>query len=276
MSLKKILLSIALLIGLVLAGVGFFFWKTFRKFMVTATLQPDPHLTIFIGGASNSILLNAEDGSKALVVDTKMGADAKKLCEKVTAPEMVVVNTHIHPDHIGGNALYPSATFITGSYPQEKWPKDSQYPDQILEPGQEKVLQIGSETVHILNIGPAHSAQDLVVYLENRKLLVCGDLVFADIHPIFIDPDGNAIAWLKALADLEQRYAFRTLVAGHGGLMDRSALLTQKEYFASIRAAMNDPEKLALLKKKYAGYVSVPVVAGFEITVKALQKNTPS
>lgn len=272
MSIKKILLSIGLLIGLVLAGVGFFFWKTFRKFMVTATFQPDPQLTIFIGGASNSILLSAEDGSKMLVVDTKMGGDAKKLREQVTAREIVVVNTHIHLDHIGGNALYPGATCIAGAYPREQWPAGSKYPDQTLEPGEEKILQIGSETVHILNVGPAHSRQDLVVYLENRKLLVCGDLVFADIHPIFSDPAGNAGAWLKALERIEQNYDIRVLVPGHGIAMDQSAFLAQKEYFAAIRASLDDPEKLAMLKKKYASYLAVPGVASFNVTVNALSR----
>jgi glyoxylase-like metal-dependent hydrolase (beta-lactamase superfamily II) len=273
MSLKKILLALALLIGLVLAGVVFFFWKTFRKFMLTATLQPDPHLTIFIGGASNSLLLNAEDGAQALVIDTKMGGDAKKLRERVTAPHIVLVNTHIHPDHIGGNDLYPTATLIAAAYPHEKWPEDSRYPDQTLQPGQEKILQIGSETVHILNIGPAHSAQDVVIYLENRKLLVCGDLVFADMHPILIDPDGSAGAWLAALEHLEQRYDIQTVLTGHGALLDRSAFLAQKEYFAAIRTGLDDPEKLAALKKKYEGYAVVPVVAGFEVTAKALARS---
>lgn len=273
MSLKKILLSLALLIGLILAGVGFFFWKTFRKFMVTATLQPDPQLTILIGGASNSLLLNAEDGAQALVIDTKMGGDAKKLCQQVTAPHIVLVNTHIHPDHIGGNDLYPTATLIAAAYPHEKWQEDSRYPDQTLQPGQEKILQIGSETVHILNVGPAHSAQDVVVYLEKRKLLACGDLVFADMHPIMIDPDGSAGAWLAALEHLEQRYDIQTVLAGHGALLDRSAFLAQKEYFASIRASLDDPQNLVTLKQKYAGYTALPVVAGFEVTMKALARS---
>lgn len=273
MFLKKILLSLALFIGLILAGVGFFFWKTFRKFMVTATLQPDPYLTIFIGGASNSLLLKAEDNSKALVVDSKMGGDAKKLRGQVTAAEIVLVNTHIHPDHIGGNDLYPTATVIAAAYPREKWSEDSKYPDQTLQPGEEKLLQIGSETVHILNLGPAHSAQDVVVYLENRKLLVCGDLVFEDMHPIMIDPDGSADAWLAALELLEQRYDIQGIVAGHGAMLERSALVAQKEYFASIRASLDNPQNLATLKQKYAGYAAVPVVAGFEVTVKALARS---
>ncbi len=172
---KKVLLIVGLTILVVIAAGGIYFWKSYQDFIKVETVSHDPQLTIYLGGG-NSIVLTSEDGASALIVDTKMRGAAQILKNQVKAKDITIVNTHDHFDHVGGNALYPQAKIIAGAYTKEQWDEDSdktsRYPDVTLKPGEEKIMKIGSETVHIFNTGRAHTWNDVVVYLENRKLLV--------------------------------------------------------------------------------------------------------
>jgi Zn-dependent hydrolases, including glyoxylases len=274
---KKVLLIISLLIVIIIAVGGFYFWKIYQQFGKVETVQLDPQLTVYLGGGGNSIVLTSEDGSKALVVDTKMMRAAKKLRGEVKATDITIVNTHAHFDHTGGNALYPSAKIISGAYTSEQWDSDSRkksrYPDLALKPGEEKVIKIGSETVRIRNMGRAHSWNDVVVYCEKRKLLVAGDLVFLDMHAALHAKSGaNVASWIGVLDSLASRYKIKTLIPGHGKISDQSALAVMKDYFVSIGDAIGKPEKQAELKNKYKDYFSLPGIFSFRNTTKFIEK----
>jgi cyclase len=232
-------------------------------------------LTIYIGGGGNSIVLTSEDGTKALIVDTKMGGAAKDLMKSVKAGEIIIVNTHSHSDHTSGNSLYPSAKIIAGAYTREQWDIDSdksRYPDILLKSGEEKVFQIGSEKVHIRNMGRAHTWNDVVVYCENRKFLATGDIVFFDMHPALLTKSGsNVKLWVGVLNDLYNRYNVKTLVPGHGKVSDRNGLVVMKDYFVSIGDSIGKPEMQAALKKKYKDYFAIPFMSGIDKTMKYIE-----
>jgi glyoxylase-like metal-dependent hydrolase (beta-lactamase superfamily II) len=274
---KKVLLIVVLLIVVIIAVGGFYFWKIYQQFGKVETVQLDPQLTVYLDGGGNSIVLTSEDGSKALVVDTKMRRAAKKLRDEVKAAEITIVNTHAHYDHTGGNALYPSAKIISGAYTNEQWDNDSKktsrYPDLALKPGEEKVIKLGSETVRIRNMGRAHTWNDVVVYCEKRKLLVTGDLVFIDMHPALYTKSGaNVASWIGVLDSLASRYKIKTLIPGHGKILDQTALAVMTDYFVSIGDAIGKPDKQAELKKKYKDYFTLPGIFSFRNTTKFVEK----
>lgn len=270
---KKKPLVLAALVVVALAIGGTYFWY---NYFAVKTVQYDPQLTVYWGGMSgNSIILVSEDGSKALVVDTKIKDDAKHLQKKVTAKDIIIVNTHSHYDHTGGNSLYPKASVIGGAYSKEQWAGDSdqsRYPDQTIAPKEERVISIGGETVHIHNTGRAHTWNDVVVYCEKRQLLVAGDLIFHNVHPFLHSKTGSHVgSWIKVLEMLPEKYDIKTVVPGHGAISDKSVVTGMKDYFVEISGAINDPEKLSGLKKKYDSYFSVPKMTGFENTVRFIK-----
>ncbi len=270
---KKKLFVFSALLVLVLAIVGVYIWFTY---LVVKTIRYDPQLTIYWGGMNgNSIVLVSEDGSKALVVDTKDGGDSKDLRESVTAKEIIIVNTHSHYDHTQGNSLYPEAIVIGGAYAKKQWASDSdesRYPDQTIELNEEKVIMIGSETVHIYNTGRAHTWNDVVVYCEKRQLLVTGDLVFHEIHPVLYSKIGSHVSrWIKVLETLSEKYNIKTVVPGHGRVSDKTIIAGMRDYFVRIGNATNDTEKMANLKKEYAHYFSIPKMTEFDNTVNFIK-----
>ncbi|MCD4814503.1 MBL fold metallo-hydrolase [bacterium] len=275
---KKIALwSITGLVVLILTGIGIVGWKM-QPLLVCKAEPLNEQLQIFIGGGGNSIVLISADKQKVLVVDTKMGMWSKQLkayCDQV-APDadVMVVNTHYHSDHIKGNVLFPQAQLIAGDYTDTFWQSHAgtRLPDERITVGEETVLVLGEETVHIRNMGQAHTRHDTVVYLEKRKLLVTGDLVFNGWHPAMFETAGSHVdKWILVLDDLIARYAVEILVPGHGPVTDGSGLLKQREYFVSLRDAADDPEKLVQLKKKYKEFFTLPFMTGFEKTLKFIR-----
>ena len=273
---KKVLQVVGLLIVVAIGSGGIYVWQTYQSFMKVETIQYDPQLTIYLG-CGNSIVLTSEDGSAALVVDTKMRGAAETLREKVSAEDIIIVNTHDHFDHVGGNPLYQPAKIIAGKYSKKQWQDDAgkanRYPDITIKPGDEKVLKIGSEIVHIYNIGRAHTWNDVVVYFENRKLLATGDLVFNNMHPAVLAKSGTKVAsWINALDALSKKYSIKTLVPGHGPVTDQNALVVMKDYFVAVGDAIGNKEKQKALKEKYKNYVSFPGMFSFNNTLKFIEQ----
>ena len=277
---KRIFIIAGAVSALLVVFAGFFIFLGYQKFMSIDAIEYDPYCEILLGGGGNSVILTSEDGSEALVVDTKMGPAAKKMRKSVKANALTVVNTHFHGDHTGGNALYPNAKLIAGAYSKEQWAsmtKNSRYPDETLKPGEELVLKIGSETAHVRNMGAAHSSNDVVVYLEKRRLLITGDIVFLKMHPVLAARGGCRVAsWIDVLDSLYNRYEIKALVPGHGSVSDKNALITMKEYFTSIDSAISDPQKLSALRKKYKKCSSVPGMSSFDKTVAFIKNEQGS
>ena len=86
---KKVLQIVGLLIVVVIVAGGIYVWKSYQSFMKIETIQYDPQLTIYLGGG-NSVVLTSEDGSAALVVDTKLKGAAKILRENIKANDMTI------------------------------------------------------------------------------------------------------------------------------------------------------------------------------------------
>ena len=77
------------------------------------------------------------------------------------------------------------------------------------------VIEMGAEKIEIINLGPAHSPGDIVVWLAQKKLVISGDMAFHQrLLPVFehTDTDGWIESW-QAFLDLNAEI----VIPGHGG-----------------------------------------------------------
>lgn len=126
-----------------------------------------------IGGDRNFGYLVGDRGAKqAVIVDPAFSPEA--VVERATAQGLAVthiVNTHGHGDHVNGNA---KAKELTGA-PVAVF-KDSAVPHDIgLEDN--GTLKVGAYTLRFLHT-PGHIADHLVVYVEEPRVAITGDLIF--------------------------------------------------------------------------------------------------
>ena len=140
----------------------------------------------------------------------------------------IAVNTHHHPDHTYGNGLLPATTTIVGHHlcregvlraghkAQAELPAD--YGDQPLRApdvtvAADTTLHLDEFPVELLVMGPAHSTNDIGVWLPEQRVMFAGDLAFSGGHPIFLEGslDGFRSA-VRRMRDL----APAALLPGHG------------------------------------------------------------
>ncbi|HEY6879793.1 MAG TPA: MBL fold metallo-hydrolase, partial [Polyangiales bacterium] len=93
-------------------------------------------------------------------------------------------------------------------------------------------LQVGDTEVQLIEVGPAHTRGDVIVYLPKQKVLFAGDILFIDSHPIVWDgPIQNWIDACERILELD----VEVIVPGHGPLTDKRGVQRTKEYWRRVQ-----------------------------------------
>lgn len=197
------------------------------------------HLDIDEGYQGDICNLSVVVGDKGVaVIDTsgslKVGQQLHAAIKEITdLPILYVVNTHVHPDHIFGNAAFVAdkATFVghaklaaamqlrEASYKElnEKFlgsevAKGSEIviPTSVVE-GQ-LTLDLGGRTLEVTAHPVAHTDTDVTVVDTKTKTLFTGDLLFVERTPVL---EGD-IKGLIATLDKLKTGDYNQVVPGHG------------------------------------------------------------
>lgn len=95
----------------------------------------------------------------------------------------------------------------------------------------ELTLMVGNKRVVLMEVGPAHTEGDVLVYLPDDKMIFSGDILFIEGHPVmWAGPVGNWIRACERIAALD----VETIVPGHGPLTDKAGVLKHRDYLAFL------------------------------------------
>jgi glyoxylase-like metal-dependent hydrolase (beta-lactamase superfamily II) len=163
---------------------------------------------------------------KVAVIDTGAGT-TPELTEAVRkAAERIdlIINTHAHTDHCGGNRFLEGETLIherdkgeaeRGTFYRTTFLTGSNMPgikvDRTLKEGD--VIDLGEMKLRVLNT-PGHTPGSICLYEEDEKILFSGDTLFPDGafgRTDFGGSDAEMLESLKRIAALE----VETLYPGH-------------------------------------------------------------
>ena len=136
----------------------------------------------FMNGTENIYLLEGEE--KALLLDTGYGVgNLRAFVEKLTDKEIVVANTHFHPDHASGNGEFEKVFVSKGSeldalrvgpgpFDLSKLP----YPNyEKVYVGEGDKIELGGRTIEVLGVLPAHCNSSLFFLDRGHRMLFTGD-----------------------------------------------------------------------------------------------------
>jgi cyclase len=94
-------------------------------------------------------------------------------------------------------------------------------------------LRVGAKEVRLIEVGPAHTRGDVIVYVPADRTLFTGDMLFIGGHPlVWAGPVAN---WIKA-CDLMLGWDVETVVPGHGPITDKAGIRAVKAYFEYLLA----------------------------------------
>lgn len=141
-----------------------------------------------------------------------------------------LVNTHHHGDHTFGNFLVENATIIGHEkcresvlreglaahrlFPGVDWGEITLAPPTVTFTDRLD-LWVDDLRIELIFVGPAHTTNDIVAWIPDKKLLFSGDVVFNGGAPFALA--GSIGGWLDAL-DVIRGLGAETIVPGHGAI----------------------------------------------------------
>ncbi len=200
---------------------------------VYAYLQPDGtwwiNNTGFLVGPQGVVSID----SCATERRTRAYKDA--IAAVTSLPVRTVLNTHHHGDHTFGNCLFPGAAIIAherarseaiASGPPRDLPfwNGPEWGNLVLDPPfvtftDEIAVHVGDLRAQVRHVGtPAHTTNDSIIWIPDRSVLFCGDLIFNGGTPFLLM--GSVSGAIEVLEQIVRPLGARTIVPGHGPVFE--------------------------------------------------------
>jgi cyclase len=92
-------------------------------------------------------------------------------------------------------------------------------------------LHVGGRPVQLIEVGPAHTQGDLMVYVPDAKALFSADILFIDSTPVmWAGPVENWLAALDRILEMD----VDVIVPGHGPITDKNGVRQVKAYWEFV------------------------------------------
>lgn len=218
------------------------------------------------GGGGNIAALVGDDG--VLLVDSLFDPMNAALIDAVAeiTPRQVeyVINTHIHIDHVNGNAKLAEAGALILAHDntrrrfletRSRFPRNGgtfvpQEPESarpIVSFNDRMTLYVNGEEVQVMHAPPAHTDGDLFVYFPKADVLHLGDVYRTTSYPIVDRYNGGTVRGTIAALDQAIDIAGENtrVIPGHGlEIMTRGDLVAFRSMILDIQTKV-----LALIRE---------------------------
>jgi glyoxylase-like metal-dependent hydrolase (beta-lactamase superfamily II) len=243
-------------------------------------LHVQGNVWMLTGGGFNCAISVGDDG--ILVVDTMVAPLADKLLAKIkeiggNKPIRLIINTHAHADHVGGNEKISAAgeRIVAGNFAAQvgnsagnsaqiiahentekrMLDNDPPYPFVAMPTdtffNEEKEVYFNGEAVQMFYQPSAHTDGDIMVFFRKSDVVVSGDVYINTVFPIFMPQQGGSyqgiINALNNILDLtvpaEKQEGGTYVIPGHGRLADEADVVEYRDMNTIIRDRFADAIK---------------------------------
>jgi glyoxylase-like metal-dependent hydrolase (beta-lactamase superfamily II) len=248
-------------------------------------LHVQGNVYMLVGAGGNITFQVASDG--VLLVDTGLAqmsdqvlAAVRQLTKPVTnRPIRYIINTHVHPDHTGGNErLRAAGKTITGGnvvgnitdaaegaaiLARDEVLQKMSAPTGVQAPtpfgawptetynGDRNELFFNFEAIQMFHPGPAHTNGDSIVFFRRSDVVSTGDIFMTTSYLIIDLQNGGSlngiIDALNFILDLtipaEKQEGGTMVIPGHGRLCDEADVVEYRDMVTIIRDRIADQIK---------------------------------
>lgn len=249
--------------------------KPKKRFLFpTATWKFDSSLTLFLGGAG--ICAALREKNETLLVNTNLAAAAEQWradLQKLGGYENAKVVLSSLSGAFGGadeiRALGPDVkqVFAHVDTVEDLTPLASLAVENVI---QEMRLEIGGETVCLIPVTGCATESDLVVFFENRSLMMFGALFSNRIHPLLkIGVASRAEKWIATLEELLARYKPQACVPGEGEIGSAEDV---REFVRYLRALTDPAVEFSYCRQNF-DWMEIPSATSLEENFDLLRRN---
>jgi glyoxylase-like metal-dependent hydrolase (beta-lactamase superfamily II) len=238
-------------------------------------LHVQGNVYMLVGAGGNITVQVGDEG--VLLVDTSYEQMSAKVVAAIRTlsnkPIRYIINTHVHEDHIGGNAPIAKlgATIAGGnmgvgantgaaiiahenvlnrmsaptgqqaSSPSAAWPTDTYFT-------RKKELFFNGEAIEIIHQMSAHTDGDSLVFFRRSDVVSAGDLFLTTTFPVIDLQRGGSIHGiveaLNRILDItipkDKQEGGTYVIPGHGRLCDEADVLEYRDMVTIIRDRIQD------------------------------------
>jgi glyoxylase-like metal-dependent hydrolase (beta-lactamase superfamily II) len=213
----------------------------------------------------------------ALAVDAQYPDTAQACVDGLKAKSAkgidMLINTHHHADHTGGNVAFrPVVKTILQQEGCAKLHKETtqkagtaaQQAYADLTFGESWSRTLGDEKIWANFYGPGHTGSDSVIFFEKANVAHMGDLMFNRVHARVDGPSGASIKnWISVLEKVAKRHSDATFIFGHskpGAPVTGPAkeLLYFRDYLSAVLDYVRKGIKAKQTKEQIAAATELP------------------
>ena len=198
-----------------------------------------------------------------------------------------LVNTHVHPDHVGGNEniARQGATIFARENLRARMLKPA--PQANGQPGvtapamavptvtydSPMTFHVNGEDVRLIPVPVAHTDGDTMVYFPNANVIMTGDFYRSTGYPNIDRANGGTMNGMLAGFDaiVKLARADTKIVPGHGAIVDKTSVAAHKAMMEGVR------DKVAVLvrqNKTQEEVVAAKITAEFDSKVTGATPTT--
>jgi len=224
----------------------------FSKIEIKTTKISDNFYTLEGQGGTIGVLAGP-DG--IFMVDSQFAPLSQKIAAAIhqisDKPIRFMVNTHVHPDHTGGNENFAKMGVTIFSRDELRWRLAHPSPGANGAPGVPApaaalpvvtyegpvTIHMDGEDVHLIPILKAHTDGDTLVYFPANDVLMTGDYFRSIQYPNIDRVNGGSLnGMLEGLAITIGMAGPKTkIIPGHGPTVDRTALTAHRDMILVVR-----------------------------------------